>query len=191
MTKHLATPDKVERSRHRFVSAGLLIAIVVAIIMLFIGIISGILLQRYTQITSPLLAKPTTVTSATLYKVGEKIVMPTYEETVTDVKFDSVGGHALKPSSGNQYVILTLKFKNLSNTSLVFSPMDQTYVTDDASNVHTITIAEVNGLFRNSNVAPGDSIAGTVVYEVPISTKHPVLHFDPSWMTSPPVSVGL
>ena len=124
--------------------------------------------------------------SATLktYKTGSTVSTSHMDLRVSDVSYDTKGGHQLKPAKGNQFLILRLYVKNKTDQIMPLFPLNQVKVKDDNGHVFNATVAEIADMLQSGHLQPGDQIQGQLAFEIPQSLHHPTFFFDSGWTDS-------
>lgn len=126
------------------------------------------------------------------YKVGDTVSASDTEITVTDVKrnYSSKYGN---PSDGQEFVKVTLKFKNTSNKTI--STVGSGFKLQDGNGVvETSSIKGSTGLndrFDYSEVASNGIKTGSLVFEVPKGDNNLTFIYEPNVFTDKQVKIKL
>lgn len=113
----------------------------------------------------------------TVFKVGETVKYNDVELTVTKFK-TSKGGEFDSPKTGNEYAIVTVKYKNTGKENISYNPFDfkirnsKGQVTDNTY----ISAIEKNKL-DSGDLTPGGEVEGSIAFEVPKGDKGLVLQY--------------
>jgi hypothetical protein len=113
----------------------------------------------------------------TVFKVGETVKYGNVELTVTKFK-TSKGGEFDSPKTGNEYAIVTVKYKNTGKENISYNPFDfkirnsKGQVTDN-----TYISAIEKDKLDSGDLAPGGEVEGSIAFEVPKGDKGLVLQY--------------
>jgi hypothetical protein len=122
-----------------------------------------------------------TQTKPTAAKIGQTVADGKFEFVVSDLKcgipsVSDSSGYITKTAQG-QYCFLTLSVKNIGNTRQVFLEDDQKLLNANGQQYSPDTTATLynsnNADVFVSEINPGNSVSGTLVYDIP-STETPV-----------------
>ena len=113
----------------------------------------------------------------TVFKVGETVKYNNVELTVTKFK-TTKGGEFDSPKTGNEYAIVTVKYKNTGKENIPYNPFDfkirnsKGQVTDN-----TYISAIEKDKLDSGDLAPGGEAEGSMAFEVPKGDKGLVLQY--------------
>jgi flagellar basal body-associated protein FliL len=113
----------------------------------------------------------------TTFKIGETVKYNNVELTVTNFK-TTKGGEYDSPKSGNEYAIVTVKYKNAGKENISYNPYDfkirnsKGQITD---NTYVSSIEKDK--LDSGDLAPNGEIEGTIAFEVPKGDKGLVLQY--------------
>mgnify|MGYP001001357318 CR=1 FL=1 len=113
----------------------------------------------------------------TVFKVGETVKYNNVELTVTKFK-TTKGGEFDSPKTGNEYAIVTVKYKNTGKENIPYNPFDfkirnsKGQVTDN-----TYISAIEKDKLDSGDLTPGGEVEGSMAFEVPKGDKGLVLQY--------------
>lgn len=126
------------------------------------------------------------------YKVGDTVSVSDTEITVTDVKRNYSAKYGT-PSDGQEFVKVTLKFKNTSNKTI--STVGSGFKLQDGNGVvETSSFKGSSGLddrFDYSEVASNGTKTGSLVFEVPKGDNNLTFIYEPNVFTEKQVKIKL
>ncbi|MBQ2775230.1 MAG: DUF2116 family Zn-ribbon domain-containing protein [Clostridia bacterium] len=121
-----------------------------------------------------------------VFGVNEAVTYKNIEMTVTDIK-KSNGTEFDSPKSGMEYVIVTVKYKNNSSSTVSYNPYDFKMKNSKGQIVdHTFTTVDNDTSLLSGELAPGGEISGTVVFEQPINDSDLILQYFYNMLDSDP-----
>lgn len=106
----------------------------------------------------------------TIFAIGETASIDGYEIRVNSVEYSS-GGEWMKPSEGNEYVIVNITITNNTSDKQSFNPLDYTLNVDGVSSTMGFTLTDVVETLSSGDLDVGASVTGNVVGEAPPGTK--------------------
>ena len=122
--------------------------------------------------------------SSVHYKVGDVVkINDTLQMTVNSAKTNP-GDEFNKPlKAGNVYILVDVTLKNTSSKEEQISSLLQFHLHDASGQQYTERI-NTNVTAPDGKLEPGDSLKGTLTYEIPPSTHQYVFAFEPSIVES-------
>ena len=122
--------------------------------------------------------------STSHHKIGEVVkVSDTLQMTVNSAKTDS-GDNFNKPSKdGDTFILIDVTLKNTSSKEEQFSSLLQFHL-HDASGRSYIEKINTNATAPDGKVEPGESLKGTLTYEIPSNMHQYVFSFEPNIVDS-------
>jgi hypothetical protein len=98
--------------------------------------------------------------------------------TINEIKYDSGQSEILKPETGNEYLFLTMTLENTGtedeSISTAFASIE-----DSAGNAHGPTYNVVFEDMLNLTVPAGETVRGTMAFEIPTDATGLVYSYDP------------
>jgi len=156
---------------------------VISIVMLIIGMgtlgVGVYLIQRADQTAPATTQAPPAAPRTTA--LGQTFTTQAYSLQLSGLKYDSTGDDTYKPAAGDEFVIMTLTVKNMTDQDLQFLPVLQTYLKDSSGQSYSLAPAPLDNPIESGSILPGDTISGQVSYEVPIGKRDINLYFDSGW----------
>jgi Domain of unknown function (DUF4352) len=117
------------------------------------------------------------------FKPGDQVnVGANWQVTVNTAK-TSQGDSFITPKSGNQYLLIDVSLKNISNKEEVASSLAQWALRDTTGQQYTETIV-TDATAPDGKVEAGSPLRGVLAYEVPTSTKSFTLAFENDLLSS-------
>lgn len=102
-----------------------------------------------------------------VYAIGEEAKYKDVSITVTNVK-RSNGGDFDKPKSGNEYVVVSLKIKNMGKNKISYNPFDYEMKNSKGQINNTgITLVNTDTALNSGDLAPGGEVEGSIAFEEP------------------------
>ncbi len=116
------------------------------------------------------------------------------DQTLTVTKVErsySSGNQYVKPSTGNEYVVVTVQIQNDGTDQVSFNTFD--FQIQDTNGVlkSEAFITGLENQLSSGNLAPGGKVTGRLGYEVPKGDANLKLVFKPSFWTNKSVTVKL
>ena len=111
------------------------------------------------------------------YKIGDTITNNSVALTVTDVKKDS-GGFLDKPKDGNEYVIVYVKIKNVSDSKQTYNPYDF-HLQNSKGQLLNVSISAEDGNteLQETQLLPNGEVEGSIGFETPTNDNNLILLF--------------
>lgn len=101
----------------------------------------------------------------TSFQLNETAVFEDVHYTVTNVKY-SKGSEYDKPAEGKNYVIVTLKIENKSDSKISYNTYDWKMINSQGQeDGETFTTVNSDTSLSSGDLAPGGNKTGTLVYE--------------------------
>ena len=100
------------------------------------------------------------------FNLTETAVYENVEYSVTNTKFSS-GDEWDKPSTGNEFIIITLKIVNNSETNISYSPFDWKILNSNGQLADEAFTTFNDDSLDSGELVPGGKASGTIVFEVP------------------------
>lgn len=113
----------------------------------------------------------------TNFIINETAIFKNVHYTVTDVEYSN-GDDWDKPSEGKNYVIVTIKIENNSDSNISYNSLDwkmtnsQGQISDE-----TFTTIDNDTNLSSGELSSGGSIIGTIVFEQPINDNSLTLSY--------------
>lgn len=127
------------------------------------------------QSTTPA-SQTTPVSSSGTNSIGNPVVVDsTWTVTVNSAKTSS-GDSVFAPKSGNTYLVVDVTVKNTSTSNQTVSSLLLFSLKDSTGQQYDETITDI-GKSPDGTLAPGETLRGQIVYEVPISQRSFTLSF--------------
>lgn len=137
--------------------------------------------------TAPSSAEPAPEVSSTApestaeeknYGVGDPAQSRDTEVTVTSVE-KSTGTQYDKPKDGMEFVIVTVKYKNISEkNNITYNPFDFKIKNSQGQiTSQTFTMVNTDTALSSGELAPGGEISGTIAFEEPAGDEGLVLQY--------------
>lgn len=103
----------------------------------------------------------------TTFNINETATYEGVNYSVTDVKYSN-GDDWNKPASGKQYVIVTIKIENNSDSKITYNVYDWTMVNSQGQEDNeTFTIIDTDTNLGSGDLLAGGTKTGTIVFEEP------------------------
>lgn len=112
-----------------------------------------------------------------IYKVGEEAKIGKASITVTKVE-KSQGKDYDKPSEGNEFIIVTLKEKNIGNENISYNEF-YFKLKNSKGQIKESSITSIGKRFDSGELAPGGEIEGTITFEAPKNDSNLIFMFSP------------
>ena len=112
-----------------------------------------------------------------IYKIGDTITNNSVALTVTDVKKDS-GELFDKPKDGNEYVIVYVKIKNVSDSKQTYNPYDF-HLQNSKGQLLNVSISAEDGntQLQETQLLPNGEVEGSIGFETPTNDNNLILLF--------------
>lgn len=111
--------------------------------------------------------------------VGSLVEGDNLHLVVEDVEFTDRLGEFQEADEGNQYVVVQLALKNVTEEFVHVSQLLQASIRDDEDYSYNMTVAATDQpTFNDGQFAPGEVERGTIVFEVPEDASGLTLQFD-------------
>ena len=98
--------------------------------------------------------------------------------TINEIKYDDGQSEILKPDTGNEYLFLTMTLENTGtedeSISTAFASIE-----DSAGNAHGPTYNVIFEDMLNLTVPAGETVRGTMAFEIPTDATGLVYTYDP------------
>lgn len=124
--------------------------------------------------------------------VGETIELEDHTFTVEEVERNYLSGDEFsRPQSGNEFTRVWVNITNTSsNRSVSFNPFS--FEVQDSSGVQqgTTYVGEVPNEFESGELAPGGTVEGNMVFEVPQNDNNLQLLYEVNMFSGESVTVG-
>lgn len=124
------------------------------------------------------------VDTSKVFGINEAVKYNGLELSVTKVEKSS-GKEYEKPKDGMEFVIVTVKYKNVGDEKISYNPYDfkmlnsKGQITDQA-----ITAIDSDTSLSSGELAPGGEISGTIAFEQPKGDTGLKLQYTGSWFSS-------
>lgn len=130
------------------------------------------------QLSSGTVSKSTAgETQKTSFKVGETAKYNDVELTAAKVE-KSKGSEYDSPKSGNEFVIVTVKYKNDGKENISYNPYDFKMKNSKGQIIsQSFTTVNQKDALNSGDLAPGGEIEGTIAFEEPKGDKGLVLQY--------------
>lgn len=103
----------------------------------------------------------------TSFNLNETAVFENVHYTVTDVEYSN-GNEWDSPAEGKEYVIVTLKIENKSDSKISYNTYDWKILNSQGQeDDETIAIINSDTSLDSGDLAPGGTKTGTLIYEEP------------------------
>jgi hypothetical protein len=148
-------------------------------------IIAALLACGSTSNTGTTSGSSTAPATSQHFKVGDTVTVgSTWKTTANGIKTDD-GGQFSALKSGDTYVLVDISLTNLSGSEQNVSSLANFTFKDSTGQKYDESIdPNVNGGTPDGKVASGDTLRGTLTYEVPASQKAFTLAFAPDITSS-------
>lgn len=110
------------------------------------------------------------------FSKGETATFGDFEVTVNKVITGYEPNSILKPDEGNQYIVVDLTVKNISDSSQYVSQFDFDVAVNGVDVNSSFLSADQD--FKGSQLQAGASVTGTIVYEVPLDASNLKLTYE-------------
>jgi hypothetical protein len=123
-------------------------------------------------------------------KVGDTITVNAVGCTLVSVDPNPLPGDEItKPKPGYEFIVVNVKLTNNSDTDMDYFLIDfyarsGSGITTEALLASPISYTSNNLLINNGTIAPGDSVQGDVILEVPIGDHGAELLWEPYWSSN-------
>ncbi len=142
--------------------------------LIVIGIVSSALGGgKSTNSSTPSSTSSSTEKKAVVAKIGEAANDGKFQFTVSSIECgkSNVGSNFLTKDAQGQYCLLSVAIKNigdqaqsiLSSNQYLFNAEGQKYSADDVATMYNTP----NGSSWYNNINPGNSVSGTIVFDIP------------------------
>lgn len=138
---------------------------------------TGTLASSSTANTAP------TQAPAKHFKPGDQVNIGTSWQVIVNTVKTSQGDGIITPKSGNQYLLIDVSLKNISDKEEVASSIGQWALRDTTGQQYTETIV-TGSTTPDGKVEAGSPLRGVLAYEVPMSTKSYTLAFQSDLISS-------
>jgi len=104
----------------------------------------------------------------TEYGINDTATYKDVELTVTAVEH-SAGGEYDKPKDGNEFIIVTVQYKNIGNDRISYNPYDfELQNSQGQINAPTFTTTNTDTALNSGDLAAGGTVSGTIAFEAPV-----------------------
>lgn len=182
--------DKNWFARHKFLT----VVIVVIAIGVFASALGGD--DQATKVGQSATTTGTTDTKKvekTVFKPGDKIAFDGKEVIVAVPERNwNSGNQFIAPQSGNEFVKVQVTLTNNSDSEAMYNTFDWK-LQDSKGVIKDVATAAfgVDGALDSGSLAPGGTVSGFLVFEVPAGDKELTLRYSPSFWSNKKVEVKL
>lgn len=141
--------------------------------------------------TTPVISQ--TPTPPTTYKAGDIISFDSKTVQVSDVvKGWSSGNPYMTPTSGNEYVKVSVNIKNNSASEIAYNTFDWK-IQDSKGVIKDVDPVSftADGNLASGNLAPQGQVSGLLVFQVPLNDPSLSLQYSPSFWSDHQLSITL
>lgn len=121
-------------------------------------------------------------TPAAPAKVGSTITVDNVAVTLISVKAIS-GDEFIKPKTGNQFVVVTVKIVNKSGSDFEYNPFDFNVKSGTGNLTHPEVAPSTykgNNELEDGSLAPGGNVTGDIIFQAPKGDHKAALTWQPS-----------
>lgn len=112
------------------------------------------------------------------HTVGEHVVVGPWMITIAD--YSSSGDTSYTPKAGDGLLVFNINQQNRGSQPVTAHGAADWSLRDDQGTAFPLITQSGYGTFPATSVAAGETATGTLVYEVPTSTRHVLLTFAPA-----------
>jgi flagellar basal body-associated protein FliL len=121
-------------------------------------------------------SEQTSSAQQTSFKVGETAKYNDVELTVTSFK-TTKGGEYDSPKEGNEYAIVTVKYKNDGKENASYNPYDFKIKNSKGQITSQVYLSTLKDDLNSGDLAQGGEVEGAIAFEVPKDDKGLVLQY--------------
>lgn len=120
--------------------------------------------------------------SEDLPQIGEPVDFKNMRVTVDSVDKSSGDGYN-KPSSGNEYITVTITLENIDSKTQAYNPFDFK-LQNSSGTIQTQTFTTINSetAMSSGELASGGKFTSTITFEAPIDDEELGLIYEPNWL---------
>lgn len=112
----------------------------------------------------------------TTFKLGETVKYNGMELTVTNFK-TTKGGEFDSPKSGNEYAVVTVKYKNAGKENISYNPFDFKMKNSKGQITSQVYLSTIKNELDSGDLAPGGEVEGEIAFEQPKGDKGLILQY--------------
>lgn len=123
------------------------------------------------------------------YAMGDKVnVDSTWQAQIVSVKSGSgQGDYSTSPKGGHTYIFVQIALKNVADTGQDYNATEIQFKDEQGNTVEESFGAGNTAPTGANKVSPGDTLKGTIAYEVPETQKHFTLEFSATYGGDPAI----